>query len=148
MKQMGKNSTATAVLQFAITGTVVVLLLGFVAVEVLRHTGTEEAIGDAKRVARLAGDGIVAPNVQAGLERGDPKAIAAMDRVIRNRVLSGDVVRVKLWDATGRVVYSDEHRLIGFRIPLGQEDIEALENGRTDARGGPLPPPHNPSRRP
>src|SRR3954470_24270373 len=148
MKQMGKNSTATAVLQFAITGTVVVLLLGFVAVEVLRHTGTEEAIGDAKRVARLAGDGIVAPNVQAGLERGDPKAIAAMDRVIRNRVLSDDVVRVKLWDATGRIVYSYEHRLIGFRIPLREEGLGALENGSTDAEVSDLSRPENRFERP
>src|SRR3954469_6458454 len=141
--RMRRGSIATAVLQFAITGTVVVLLLGFVAVELLRHTGTTEAIRDAKRVARLAGDGIVAPNVRAGLERGDPKAIAAMDRVIRGRVLSGDVVRVKLWDPTGRIVYSDEHRLIGFRTQLGDDDLEALRDGTTDAEVSDLSRPEN-----
>jgi signal transduction histidine kinase len=140
---MRRGSTATAVLQFAITGTVVVLLLGVVAVELLRHTGTTEAIRDAKRVARLAGDGIVAPNVAPGLERGDPRAIAAMDRVIRGRVLSGDVVRVKLWDANGRIVYSDEHRLIGFRTQLGDDDIEALREGTTDAEVSDLSRPEN-----
>jgi signal transduction histidine kinase len=140
---MRKNSIATAVLQFAITGTVVVLLLGFVAVELLRHTGTTEAINDAKRVARLAGDGIVAPNVKPGLERGDPKAIAAMDRVIRDRVLSGDVVRVKLWNASGRIIYSDEHRLIGFTTPLSAEDRKALEEGKTDAEVSDLSRPEN-----
>jgi two-component system, NarL family, sensor kinase len=147
-KKMNRNSTATAVLQFAITGMVVVLLLGFAAVELLRHTGTEEAINDAKRVARLAGDGIVAPNVQPGLERGDPKAIAAMDRVIRGRVLSDDVVRVKMWDATGRIVYSDEHRLIGFRTPLGADDLEALRTGTTDAEVSDLSRPENRFERP
>jgi two-component system NarL family sensor kinase len=131
--RMKRGSIATAVFQFAITGTAVVLLLGVVAVELLRHTGTTEAIRDAKRVARLAGDGIVAPNVRPGLERGDPNAIAAMDRVIRSRVLSGDVVRVKRWDANGRIVYSDEHRLIGFRTQLGDDDLEALREGATDA---------------
>ena len=99
--RMKPGSTATAVLQFAITGTVVVLLLGLVAVELLRNTGTSEAINDSKRLARLAGDGIVAPSIAPGLERGDPKAIAKMDRVIRGRVLSRDIVRVKLWDASG-----------------------------------------------
>jgi two-component system NarL family sensor kinase len=141
--RMRSGSTATAVLQFAITGTVVVLLLGFVAVELLRHTGTTEAIRDAKRVARLAGDGIVAPNITPGLVRGDPKAIAKMDRVIRGRVLSGDVVRVKLWDASGRIVYSDEHRLIGFRTQLGDEDLEALREGTTDAEVSDLARPEN-----
>src|SRR4051812_18349639 len=141
--RMRRSSIATAVLQFAITGTVVVLLLGFVAVELLRHTGTSEAIGDSKRVARLAGDGIVAPNVRPGLERGDPRAIAAMDRVIRGRVLSGDVVRVKLWDASGRIVYSDEHRLIGFRTQLGDDDLAALRKGATDAEVSDLSRPEN-----
>lgn len=145
---MRKNSIATAVLQFAITGTVVVLLLGFVAVEVLRHTGTEEAINDAKRVARLAGDGIVAPNVEPGLQRGDPKAIAALDRVIRGRVLSNDVVRVKIWDASGRILYSDEHRLIGFRTPLGEDDLKALRDGTTAAEVSDLSRPENRFERP
>src|SRR5205807_2200592 len=37
------NSPAAAVAQFAITGAIAVLLLGFVAVTLLRHTGTTEA---------------------------------------------------------------------------------------------------------
>src|SRR3954447_16512717 len=130
---MRSNSIATAVLQFAVTGTVVVLLLGFAAVELLRHTGTTEAINDAKRVTRIAGRGIVAPNITPALIKGDPKAIAAMDRVIRGRVLDGNVVRVKLWDPRGRIIYSDEHRLIGFRTPLGEDDLEALHRGTIDA---------------
>lgn len=139
----GPGSIAAAVLQFAITGTAVVLLLGFVAVELLRHTGTTEAINDAKRVTRLAGPGIVAPNVTPGLVRGDPRAIAAMDRVVHGRVLSGDVVRVKLWDADGRILYSDEHRLIGFRARLGGEDLAALRTGRVEAEVSDLSRPEN-----
>jgi signal transduction histidine kinase len=143
-----QGSIATAVLQFSITGTIVVLLLGFAAVELLRHTGTTEAIRDAKRVTTLAGVGIVAPNVSGGLERGDPKAIAQMDRVIRGRVLSGDVVRVKLWDASGRIVYSDEHRLIGFRTRLGADDLKALREGTTAAEVSDLSRPENRFERP
>jgi signal transduction histidine kinase len=144
----GPGSIAAAVLQFAITGTVVVLLLGFVAVELLRNTGTSEAINDAKRVTRLAGRGIVAPNVPPGIERGDPRAIAALDRVVRGRVLSSDVVRVKLWDASGRILYSDEHRLIGFQTPLGKEDLEALRTGRAAAEVSDLSRPENRFERP
>src|SRR4051794_2508484 len=145
---MKQSSIATAVLQFAVTGTLVVLLLGFAVVELLRHTGTTEAIRDAKRVTSLAGNGIVAPNVTTGLERGDPKAIAQMDRVVRSRLLSRDVVRVKLWDANGRIVYSDEHRLIGFRTQLGDDDLEALREGKTDAEVSDLSRPENRFERP
>jgi two-component system, NarL family, sensor kinase len=140
---MRSGSTATAVLQFAITGTVVVLLLGFVAVELLRRTGTSEAIRDAKQVTRLAGDGVVAPNITPQLLKGDPKAIERMDRVVQTSILSGDVVRVKLWDATGRIVYSDEHRLIGFKYDLGDDEREAIEHQATDAEVSDLSRPEN-----
>src|SRR3954447_14545240 len=144
----GSSSIATAVLQFVVTGTVVVLLLGFAAVEVLRHTGTTEAINDAKRITRIAGRGVVAPNITPALERGDPQAIAAMDRVVRSRLLDQDVVRVKLWAPDGTIIYSDEHRLIGFKGALGKEDLEALHEGTPDAEVSDLSRPENRFERP
>jgi signal transduction histidine kinase len=143
LRRRASNSIATSVLQFVITGTVVVLLLGFAAVEVLRHTGTSEAIRDAKQITRLAGDGIVGPNVTRGLERGDPAAIAAMDRVVRSRVLSDSVVRVKLWNGRGKIVYSDEHRLIGLTLPLKAGELAALRQGTTEAEVSDLARPEN-----
>src|SRR5947209_15233294 len=107
------NSPTAAVAQFAITGAITVLLLGFVAVTLLRHTGTTEAIRDAKQLTRLAGDGIVAPAISPGLERGDRAAVAAMDRLVRTRVLADPVVRVKIWNPHGRILYSADHRLYG-----------------------------------
>ncbi|MEA2445088.1 MAG: two-component system, NarL family, sensor kinase, partial [Thermoleophilales bacterium] len=148
LRRRASNSIAGAVMQFAITGTVAVLLLGFVAVELLRNTGTSEAIRDAKRVARLAGDGIVAPNVTPALERGDPRAIAAMDQMIRRGVLSDSVVRVKLWDARGRILYSDEHRLIGSRYPLRPDEYASLRRGSADAEVSDLARPENRFERP
>jgi signal transduction histidine kinase len=71
-----------------------------------------------------------------------------MDRVIRGRVLSGDVVRVKLWDAGGRIIYSDEHRLIGFRTALSADDVAALRDGTTAAEVSDLSRPENRFERP
>src|SRR5436190_21173800 len=105
-------SVGRAVLQFALTGMAAVALLGFVAVELLQRTGRREATATAKRETELAGRGIVAPEISPGLIRGDPAAIARMDALVRGRVLRAPVVRVKLWDSSGRIVYSDEHRLI------------------------------------
>ena len=39
-------------------------------------------------------------------------------------------MRVKLWDASGRVVYSDEPRLIGLRYPLDPAKRRRCEPGR------------------
>jgi two-component system NarL family sensor kinase len=44
-------------------------------------------------------------------------------------VLLGPVVRVKIWDASGRIVYSDEPRLIGERYALPPDEREKLETG-------------------
>src|SRR3954469_7945050 len=49
---------ARAVLQFAVTGTLALLLLGFLAVTLLRNTGKSEAIRDARQTTRLAGEGV------------------------------------------------------------------------------------------
>ena len=66
-----------------------------------------------------------------------------LDRALRRPVVRGPFVRVKVWDATGRIVYSDEHRLIGARYALGAEDLEALRHGRLDAEISDLSEPEN-----
>ena len=53
------------------------------------------------------------PVLSDGLLQGKARAIAAVDRVIQERVLSrpdNAIARVKIWDSTGRIVYSDEPR--------------------------------------
>jgi two-component system, NarL family, sensor kinase len=54
------------------------------------------------------------------------------DRPVRPRtvviqVIAGpSLVRVKLWTATGRIVYSDEPRLTGKTFPLGSDERASL----------------------
>ena len=119
---------------FAASGLAIVVLLGAVGVELLRRTGSAEAIRNAKRVTRLAGEGIVEPVLGDSLLRGDPRAIARVDRVVRQRVLRDPVVRVKIWDPTGRIICSDEQRLIGSRYGLDPDDATALRRGGSTPR--------------
>ncbi len=48
----------------------------------------------------------------------------------RLRLLGGDTVRVKLWDSVGRILWSDEERLIGRRFNL-QGDLKLAFEGDT-----------------
>jgi two-component system NarL family sensor kinase len=100
----------------------------------LRHLGRSEAVRDARATARLAAAGIVEPNLEDGLLRGEPRAVARLDLVVQERVLSNDLVRVKLWSRDGRILYSDEPRLIGDRYVLGEEKHEVLESGAVEAQ--------------
>ncbi|WP_165553343.1 sensor histidine kinase [Kribbella capetownensis] len=79
--------------------------------------------------------GVVEPRLGAEVIEGQRSALAAFDRAMRRYVLIGDLVRLKLWDAAGRIVYSDESRLIGSRIPLRADELEALWAGNRDRSG-------------
>ncbi|MEA2441943.1 MAG: two-component system, NarL family, sensor kinase [Thermoleophilaceae bacterium] len=142
------SEPAAAVVQFAVTGTLAVLLLGFLAVTLLRNTGRSEAIRDARQTTRLAGEGVVAPNITPALERGDPRAIAAMDRVVKRAVLRDPVVRVKIWNPRGRIIYSDRHELIGSGYQLHEDELRSLRNGTDAAEVSDLSRPENRFERP
>src|SRR3954467_15254607 len=126
------GGTARPLAQFVLSGLVAVALLGLVAVEVMRRQGTDEAINDAKEVTRLAGEGLVAPNVNQGLLRGRTEDIKRMDKLVSS-IVTGSVVRVKLWNSRGEIVYSDQHRLIGTHYKIAGEERDALEHQTVDA---------------
>jgi signal transduction histidine kinase len=65
--------------------------------------------------------------------RGDPGAIAALDRLVRDKVLLGSFSRVKIWAPDGRIVYSDEPELIGSVFPLTPELTASLASGVASA---------------
>ncbi len=131
------------VTQFALAGLAVLAVFGGAAVLALRSLGNAEALRDARQFATLAGQGIVEPTVAPGLLRGRPQAIAAVDRMVQERVLGERVVRVKLWAHDGRIVYSDEPRLIGTRFPLDAEKLDVLRTGATKASLSDLSEPEN-----
>lgn len=131
------------VLQYALSGVAALILLGGAGVYLLRNVGRDEAIRNARQVAELAGRGVVEPALTPALMRGEPAAIAGLDRVVRQGILTGRIVRVKLWSPDGTVVYSDEHRLIGSRYRLGADDLATIAHGKTEAEVSDLSRPEN-----
>ena len=129
-----RTSVGGAVGRFAIVSVAAILLLGAAAVTIMRRTGTSEAIREAKQVTRLVGHGTVEPRVTAAAVRGDPAALARLDQVVRRRVLRDPIVRVKIWTADGRIVYSDEPRLIGARYALASTAKGAAHGRRSTRR--------------
>ena len=129
MERSGVPSTTRAVVQFALTGLVVLALFLVGSLLVFRNLGRSEGIRDARQFAVLTGQSIVEPALRDGVLSGDPAALGALDRIVQERVLGERIVRVKLWDADGRIVYSDEPRLIGETFPLDDAKLEVLANG-------------------
>jgi signal transduction histidine kinase len=108
-----------------------------------RRVAERESVTDAAHTTDLIARLVVQPAITNGLVSGDPKALAAFGRVVHQHVLSSSIVRVKLWTAAGRIVYSDESRLIGQRFPLGSQDRAALTHPSVHAEVSDLQRPEN-----
>jgi two-component system, NarL family, sensor kinase len=128
---------------FAGASLLAVIALGFTATAILRRQARDEAIRDAKEITRLAGEGIAEPALSEKLLAGDTAAQARFGHVIRARVLKDPVVRVKLWTLGGRIVYSDEPRLVGRRFALEPEVMSAVRRRVVDADVSDLARPEN-----
>jgi two-component system NarL family sensor kinase len=124
-----KNEVA----RFAAGGLVAACLVAAGTFVVVSRDAETQAIGHAKDITQVEGIGIVEPALSDSLLSGDPASIAALDRIVRQRILSGDVVRVKLWTAAGTVIYSDEPRLIGRRFTLDSAELASIRSGAADA---------------
>ena len=131
------------VVQFALAGLAVVALFLAGSLFVLQRIGQSEATRDARQFAVLSGQGIVEPVLRDGVLDGDEATIAALDQIVQERVLGERVARVKVWTRDGRVVYSDEPRLIGTEYPLDDSKLEVLENGNARSELSDLDGPEN-----
>jgi signal transduction histidine kinase len=141
--QPDTSSVAGAVAQFALTGLVVLALFVLGSVLVFRGIGRGEALRDARQFAVLTGQGIVEPALDAGVLTSDRRALDDLDRLVQERVLGERIVRVKIWDADGRIVYSDEPRLVGSRYALDDSKLEVLRTGAARAELSDLQGPEN-----
>ena len=121
------------VAQFLAAGFVTVVL---VLVATGRLSGTaaaEEAIEDAVATTELLARSVAEPALPRGLVDGDPGALDRFDARVLERLMVQDVERVKIWDAQGRIVYSDQTQLIGDTYELGASERAVLESGDLEA---------------
>jgi two-component system, NarL family, sensor kinase len=133
-----------AVWQFALSGVASVLIIGVLATLAFRAIARDQALDRAKDITRLTAAAVVEPALTPALVRGDPRALRRFDWLMRRGVLShSNIVRVKLWTPSGRIVYSDEKRLIGKRYALDDEERDALRSDRVKAEVSDLSHPEN-----
>jgi signal transduction histidine kinase len=117
---------------------ILISTLGLVALAGLtallsRRIATQEAIIDARRITTVISNSLVREAVTPQLLAGDPAAIAAFGEVVKGGIVPLSMVRTKLWDHSGRLLYSDEPRLIGQRFPFSKDATEVLATGDTHA---------------
>ena len=122
-------SVASAVGVFMATSLIGVVALATVGLYLHYRLAEEEAIRLSRVSSTLVARGVVGPLVTDELLAGDSRALAALDTAVREHVLDDEIVRVKVWQTDGRIVYSDQTELIGQRYPLGSEDLTVIGSG-------------------
>jgi signal transduction histidine kinase len=122
-----------ALTQYAVAGVLAMVVLALLGWSALRAATERETVLQAAELTSIEAQLVVEPLLTDGVLAGDPASLQTLDEAVRARVLSPRVVRVKLWTAGGRVVYSDDSRLVGRSFPLEPEDLAALRTGKINA---------------
>jgi signal transduction histidine kinase len=120
-------------LRLALGLLVVLIAVGLLGAFAAQLLAEREAVNDAANIADVFAEAVVQPAVTDALADGDPDAMDAFDAIVRERMLGPGVVRVKIWDPDGTVLYADEPELIGRTFELDQSKREALANPQTRA---------------
>lgn len=144
---MAQSTVVAQVGKFALAGVVALGIVGLGTSIASRRVGQREAVANARTTTLVKAQGLVEPVLDDALLTGSPDAVARLDAV-KADVLDGGLVRVKLWTPEGRIVWSDEPRLVGTVHQLGEDEIESLSTGRIEAEVGDLSKPENDFERP
>ena len=98
--------------------TLVLLVASAVGVSVAVNAAAGDiAIRDASLHGSSVARYVVAPLVNSAVRRGDSQALARLDAVLKSPLRDGAMVRIKIWDQGGHVLWSDAGA-------LGQETFE------------------------
>jgi signal transduction histidine kinase len=131
------------VLQFALIGIAVVVIVGIATATASRRVGEREAVSDARTTTLVKARSLVEPLLTDDLAAGDTEVLAALGEVIEEGVLDDSLVRVKIWTAEGTIVYSDATALQGRTYELGADEREAIRSGLIEAEVSDLSKPEN-----
>ena len=119
------NPVRESLVRFVVSALVAIVMISVLGVLVFRRLGQDEAVRDAKDQTRASAFWAIDPALLDQVLKNDKQALRKLDRLVRTRILqNSSVVRVKIWAPSGRIIYSDEPRLIGatYGIPPDERD--------------------------
>jgi two-component system NarL family sensor kinase len=127
-------------------GLLTTVLVGLAATFLSHSIAHQQALDDSARITDRLSRLVIGPLVPGYLAR-DPAGMAALDRVVTDRMADGSLMQVTIWSAEGTVVYSDKAEDIGKTLPPSKQLAAAIA-GRTTScwEDDPPTPPPSPRR--
>jgi two-component system, NarL family, sensor kinase len=132
----------SVVVTFAIGSALAIVVAVVGGYFALRSVAIDEAKRETRTKVQEAGQ-LVEATLGNGVLAGKPGDVGAIDDVVVGRILSSSIVRVKIWSADGRVLYSDNPDQIGARYELGDEEQRLLRDGGAAVEVSDLSRPEN-----
>ena len=118
-------SLRRAVAVYLVTGLVVLSATGALLAELQRRQAVTEAVRDARSLTSVMAHAVVAPELTDAMLVAGPER-DRLGKMVKERVLGQSIVRVKLWDARGRIVFSDDLAAVDRVFPLPPDERRAL----------------------
>jgi signal transduction histidine kinase len=118
MLRRPRSVLARAVRRFVWATLLAMVVLGVGTVLMSRQIAREEALRDAQVSASGIARGLVSPQLDTGFRSGRPEGREPLSTVLERRMRDGSIVHLKIWDATGRVLWSDDEEQVGQRFVL------------------------------
>ncbi len=115
-------------LRFVFSSLSALIILSAITFFITERLGRREALERTQESVRLLTNSVVVPVVEPALFQMDRAAIAKLDVIVKQRLISKQIRRVKIWDPGGTVVYCDDSHEIGSRFELGSDENYALTN--------------------
>jgi two-component system NarL family sensor kinase len=124
-----RSEVRAAVAKFLLMGFLALLIVATPVAFWIRAVAERHALDNAILLTQRVADLAIKPLVNEALLAGDPSALTALDNALLPWRSDASVLRIKVWDADGRVVYSDMRSLVGQRFELPEWGRDLLAGG-------------------
>jgi diguanylate cyclase (GGDEF)-like protein len=121
--------------QVALLSLLPILALGLILAQVLQNQIVARTLADATRSARVIAHIGIQPHLSPQTLRTglSPAGVKALDQQLSGRSVTEDLARIKIWNSHDRVIYSDDHSLIGRTLQPSDDLLNALAGRPNDA---------------
>ncbi len=121
--------------QVALLSLVPMVALGFVLARVLQQQIVTRTLTDASQSAQIIAHVAVQPRLSPpDMNTGLTAAgVRALDEQLSARSVTQNLARIKVWNAKHKVIYSDDHALIGRTLQPSDDLLNALAGSPNDA---------------
>ena len=129
MRQISQPRRDFRLAAIAIAPAVPIVVLGLILSAHTRAWTTERATTNAADAAGLVADFAISPLLDEddfATTEVDQRRVDELDATLQP-IIGDEIVRIKIWDATGRIVYSDNRDSIGATYPISHELEDALQ---------------------